>query len=116
MDSPEPVHAHPQSRDTNSSQNIERGGSGARVDVSDHGSKTLATIALVMSGVAFGAVAMYVILAAQIIDAKITAGAAQAEATAREARTTAKITEDKLVELRDHLNSKGMNIPKLDGH
>lgn len=111
----EPIHAHPQSRDIDSSVH----GNHApvqRVDHHDHGGKTLATVALIVACVAFGAVAMYVILAAQLIDAKIASGAAQAEATAREARTTAKVTEDKLYELRDQLNAKGMNLPKLDGH
>ena len=50
------------------------------------------------------------------IAAQIQAGAAQAEATAREARTEALVTKDKLEELRDALNAKGMKIPKLDGH
>jgi hypothetical protein len=113
------THAHAQSRDTDSSVH----GNSApvqRVDHHDHGSKTLAIIALVVAGVvsglALGCVIVFVILAPQLIDAKVEAGRAQSEATAREARTTAKMTEDKLVELRDHLNSKGMNIPKLDGH
>lgn len=85
-------------------------------EVHDHGSNVLAIVALVAACLALGAVSMYVILQAQIIDAKIQAGSAQAEATAREARTTAKVTDDKLVELRDALNAKGMNLPKLDGH
>jgi hypothetical protein len=41
---------------------------------------------------------------------------ASAEATAREARTEALVTKDKLEELRDALNAKGMKLPKLDGH
>lgn len=104
-------------RDRSPSESIEYNSAPVqRATFHESGGKTLAIIALVMSCVAFGAVAMYVILEAQLIDAKITAGAAQAEATAREARTTALVTKDKLEELREHLNSKGMNIPKLDGH
>lgn len=78
-----------------------------RVDAS-----ALSMIALMLSVAAI----VIVLMLPLIVDAKIQAGTAQAEATAREARTTAKMTEDKLVELRDALNAKGMNIPKLDGH
>lgn len=87
---------------------------GGDATVHDHGSKVLAIVALVAACIALGMVAMYVVLEAQIIDAKIAAGTAQAEATAKEARTTAKVTEDKLTELRDQLNSKGMNLPKMN--
>lgn len=87
-----------------------------RATFHESGGKTLAIIALIAACISLGAVSMYVILEAQLIDAKIKAGSAQAESTAKEARTTAKVTEDKLAELRDHLNSKGMNIPRLDGH
>lgn len=118
MREPESWHAHANSRDTHTdtSLHVGQGGSGSRAEVHDHGNKALAIVALVAACVALGMVTMYVILAAQLIDAKIAAGTAQAEATAREARTTAKVTEDKLYELRDALNSKGMNLPKLDGH
>lgn len=104
-------------RDRSPSETIEHNTAPVqRATFHDSGSKTLAIVALVAACIALGAVSMYVILEAQLIDAKIQAGAAQAEATAKEARTTAKVTEDKLYELRDHLNAKGMNIPKLDGH
>jgi hypothetical protein len=86
----------------------------------DHSSKTLAIVALVVAGalggLALGITITALVFGSTLIDSQIKAGAAQAEATAREARTTAKVTEDKLGELRDYLNSKGMNIPKLDGH
>jgi hypothetical protein len=78
--------------------------------------RTLSVVAIIFACLALGAIVMHAILYPQIVDAKIQAGAAAADATAREARTTAKVTDDKLTELRDHLNSKGMNIPKLDGH
>lgn len=96
---------------------VEQGGTSAINSTKvDGGGKTLATIALVASCIALGAVSMYVILEAQLIDSKIKAGVAAADQNAREARTTAKVTDDKLIELRDALNAKGMNIPKLDGH
>lgn len=117
---PNSVHAHPQSRDTHSDTSVHgnhapvaRGGD-ARVE--DHGGKILGLIALVAACIALGAVSMYVILESQLIDAKIKAGVAAAEQNAREARTTAKVTDDKLSELRDKLNAKGMNIPPLNGH
>lgn len=118
MTSLERLHAHAQSRDTrtDNSQRIQRGGTGSRAEVHDHGSKVTAYIALIMTGITLGMFMMYVLLIPQLLDAKIGAGAAQAEATAKEARSTAKVTEDKLGELRDALNSKGMNIPPLNGH
>lgn len=85
-------------------------------EIHDHGGKTLGIVALVAACIALGIVTMYVVLASQLIDAKIRAGVAAAEQNAREARSTAKVTEDKLAELRDKLNAKGMNIPPLDGH
>ena len=96
---------------------VEQGGTSAINSTKvDSGGKTLATIALVVACIAFGAVSMYVILEAQLIDAKIKAGVAEASQNAKEARTTAKVTDDKLTELRDKLNAKGMNIPSLNGH
>lgn len=88
----------------------------ARVDHHDSGSNALAIVALVAACIALGMVAMYVILQAQIIDAKIQAGAAQAEATAREARTNARVALDKVEDFRTKLAAKGIDIPALDGH
>lgn len=42
----EPVHAHPQSSDSDSSQKAERGGTNSRAEVNDHGSKQVGYIAL----------------------------------------------------------------------
>lgn len=91
---------------------VHTGEGGASALVTDHGSKTLATIALVLGSVSAGMLVMLALLAPLLL----AAAGANAEATAREARSTAKVTEDKLYELRDALNAKGMNLPKLDGH
>lgn len=87
-----------------------------RVDHHDHGGKVLAIVALVAACVALGMVAMYVILAAQLIDAKIQAGAARAEATAQEARSNARVALDKVEDFRTKLAAKGIDVPPLDGH
>jgi hypothetical protein len=96
---------------------------GGAATVNDRLGVYIAVVAVILSGIAVGyemaqssSRAEMRELQNQAIEARIQAGAAQAEATAREARTTAKTTEDKLYELRDALNAKGMNIPKLDGH
>jgi hypothetical protein len=108
-----PVHAHAQSRDSHEeitahpSATVNSNKTVIRFDAS-----ALAIVALI---IAVGAL-VAVLMQPSSTEAKIRAGTAQAEATAREARTTAKVTEDKLYELRDALNAKGMNLPKLDGH
>jgi hypothetical protein len=89
---------------------------GGNATVSDHGSKTLAIIALISSCVALGAVSMYVILQAQIIDSKIAAGAAKAEATSWAAKTDARVALDKVEDVRTKLAEKGIQIGPLDGH
>lgn len=96
---------------------------GATAGVFDSGGKSFGIVALVLALAALlilaynlGAEHKESELGPQVVDSKIAAGVAQAEATAREARTTAKVTEDKLTELRDALNAKGANLPKLDGH
>lgn len=107
-------HAHAQSRDTDESVRENTAPVQLmRLTISD---RTLSVVAIIFSCLALGAIIMHAILYPQIVDAKIEAGRAQAESTAKEARTTAKVTDDKLSELRDALNAKGMNLPKLDGH
>lgn len=98
----EPITAHPHSHQQINKFNLTQ--------------SAIAIIALTVGSLALGGLIVYMALAPQLIDSKIEAGKSQAEATAREARTTAKVTEDKLGELRDALNAKGMNLPKLDGH
>jgi hypothetical protein len=83
-------------------------------DVVDHGSKSLAVVALVAACLALGAVSMYVILAAQIVDAKIQAGSAKAETLANESRVNARVSLDEVERIRLQLASKGIYIPKAD--
>ena len=92
-------------------------------EIHDRTGLYIAIIALLVAGMALGFQISKSMNESEIrrlqeanITAQIAAGAAQAERTAAEARSTAKVTEDKLSELRDALNAKGMNIPKLDGH
>jgi hypothetical protein len=106
-----PIHAHAQSRDTDSSVH----GNHApvqRVDHHDHGNKALAIVALVAACVALGMVTMYVILAAQIIDAKIQAGTALAEVTAARARTDSRVALDEIERMRTSLAAKGIIVAK----
>lgn len=83
-----------------------------RVDHHDHGNKTLAIIALVAACIALGAVAVYVILAAQLIDAKIQSGGADARAEAHVARVDARVAIDEVERIRTQLAAKGINLPK----
>lgn len=109
-------HTHDERKDCpDQSQTPAAGASANRIDIKID-ANALSIIALMLAVAAIVIVISQAITGPRIVDARIQAGAAAADATAREARTTAKMTEDKLVELRDHLNSKGMNIPKLDGH
>lgn len=98
-----------------------------KTTVEDHGSKTVGLVALIIGSVALGAVLVAIPLVLLLMDSRTETVAASvrasvqeqisdANSTAKEARSTAKVTEDKLYELRDALNSKGMNLPKLDGH
>lgn len=50
------------------------------------------------------------------IDAKIQAGIADANATARLARAEASVARDKVEDLRVELGKKGIAVPALDGH
>jgi uncharacterized protein HemX len=87
--------------------------SAANASYSDHGSKATATVALVAACIALGAVAMYVAMSGQLIDAKILAGSANAMATANQARTDARLAleqknEDRtrMAVLEDRLNQR----------
>lgn len=77
-------------------------------NVNDSGSKTLAIIALVAACIALGAVCMYVILAGQIIESKIQAGAAKSEAVANQARVDARVSLDEVQRMRSRLEAKGI--------
>lgn len=112
MTSPERVHTHAQSRDTriDNSQRVEPGGSGARAEVNDNGSKVTAYIALIMTGVTLGMFIMYVLLTPQILDAKIAAGAADAKAEANAAKVNARVALEKVESIKNQLATKGIVI------
>jgi hypothetical protein len=86
--------------------------SAATANVSDHGSKTLATVALVIGAVAVGMIVMLALLAPLLLNA----AGAKAEATAHVARTQALVALDKVEDLRVKLAAKGIDLPPLDGH
>lgn len=88
----------------------------AVASLTDRTALYIAIIAMVLSALCLGLFLMQTFLMPQIIEARVEAGMAEANRTALEARSTAKVTADKLTELRDALNAKGMNLPKLDGH
>lgn len=83
-----------------------------RATFHDSGSKMLAVIALVAACLALGAVSMYVILAAQIIDAKIEAGTASANSTANVARVDARYALAEVEHMRTELAANGIKVSK----
>lgn len=108
---------------TDKSQRTAQGGSSSRVDVSDHNSKTLATIALIIAcilpSLALGALAIYIALSPQIIDAKIAAASAQinasvadrvatAQATAQAGKEHARIALDEVQRSNAQLEARGL--------
>jgi hypothetical protein len=86
--------------------------SAATANVSDHGSKALATVALVLGAAAAGMIIMLALLAPILLNA----AGAKAEATAHLARTQALVALDKVEDMRTKLAAKGIDVPPLDGH
>jgi hypothetical protein len=84
--------------------------SAANASYTDHGSKVLGIVALVSSCVSLGAVAMYVILASQLIDSKIQAGIAKSEQTSHAAETNARVALDKVQNIKVELAKRGITI------
>jgi len=93
-----------------------------RVDHHDHGNKALAIVALVAACFALGMVSMYVITAAQLIDAKIAKGNAEvtaslqqqiahAQETAQAAKEHARVALDKVEQTQVQLGAKGLIQP-----
>lgn len=96
MTSPDfPIHAHPQSRDSDTSQKIDQGGTQSRAEVHDHGSKTTSTVALILAAVALGAVLMV----PYIMAARMDATANESRKAEREARVMQERWSDLKVEL-----------------
>ena len=77
--------------------------------------RTLSVVAIIFACLALGAIVMHAILYPQIVDAKIAAGVARAEATAHSAETHARVALDKVEDFRAKLAEKGIKI-ETDGH
>lgn len=101
--------------------------SGGNATIHDRTALYVSIFSMVLSALCLGLFLMQTFLMPQIIDSKVAAGVAsaragmeqqvaQAQATSNLYRTEALITKDKLEELRNKLNEKGMKIPTLDGH
>lgn len=93
----------------------------AKVDQTDHGSKTMAIIALVFAGlaIALGTAAFVIVLmqmsfAQQVLDAKITAGVAKSAEEAHQANVRTQLTERDLSIVREALQKKGIDLPPKD--
>lgn len=87
----------------------ERGG--ATANVSDHGSKSTATIALILSSLSLGILLAVIPLGVMLMDAKVTAGTAKAEATAQTAKEHARVALDKVEQTQVQLGAKGLVQP-----
>lgn len=74
----------------------------------------LGIVALIFAALALGAVIMQAIKDPQILDAKIQAGIAGANATSHAADTNARVALDKVEDVRTSL--KAANIKIADGH
>lgn len=103
-----------------------------RVEHNDHGSKTLATIALVIASVLLGGFVIYLVMSQQALareeslrqqnraleqqaaQAEIRAGAAEAEAVSHRARVDSRVALDEVERMRTGLASRGINIPKQE--
>jgi hypothetical protein len=88
----------------------------ANATIHDRTSLYLAIVAMVLSALCLGLFLMQTFLMPQIIDAKVAAGMAQAQATAVTANQHARVALDKVEDFRTKLAAKGIDVPPLDGH
>ena len=79
--------------------------------VHDHGSKAHALAALIIGSVSFGGLLLAIPLLILLMDAKVTAGAAKAEATAQTAKEHARVALDKIEQTQVQLGAKGLVQP-----
>lgn len=100
------------------SQRSAEGGTNSRAEINDHGSKTLATIALIIAcilpSLALGISVTYILLAPMLIDAKVQAGIAKSAEEAHAANVKAQLTERDLTIVREALQKKGIDLPPKD--
>jgi hypothetical protein len=121
MSTPEPGTSI--AREAPHTDNSVRGAERANVNVLTISDRSLSIVAIIFSTAAITALLMFIVMSARqesqtarVVDAKIEAGVAQAEATAREARTHARVALDKVEDFRTKLAAKGIDVPPLDGH
>lgn len=89
------------------SQRIGRGGAGARAEVNDHGSKTLATIAVIAGSMALGGLLVGLPLGLVLVDSRIEARMAPAASEAHLAETHALLATDRMMRTRAELEARG---------
>jgi hypothetical protein len=89
---------------------------GGSATIHDRTALYISIFAMVLSALCLGLFLMQTFLMPQIIDAKIQAGSAKAEAVANEARTNARVALDKVEDIRPKLAEQGIKIKPLDGH
>jgi hypothetical protein len=107
---------HQVRRENSPDHSIHADGSVATATIHDRTSLYLAIIAMVLSALCLGLFLMQTFLMPQIIDAKVAAGMAQAQATAVTANQHARVALDKVEDFRTKLAAKGIDVPPLDGH
>lgn len=88
-------------------------GSGAYINV---GAGAWLIALTVVASVSLTALILMLAYGPSYIDAKVQAGIAEANATAKLARTEASVARDKVEDLRVKLAAKGIDLPPLDGH
>lgn len=71
---------------------------------------------IVLTSVSLTALLLLLAYAPSYIDAKVQAGIADANATAKLARAEASVAKDKVEDLRVELARKGIHVGPLDGH
>lgn len=103
LETPQRDHNHPQSKDTDESIR-DNTAPVQSVKFSERASLTLSVVALALAGIAIGVL----IMMPALIDAKVQAGIAKAEATSHAADTNARVAIDKVEEVRVQLAAKGI--------
>jgi hypothetical protein len=78
------------------------------------GDRTLSILAMILATLVLGALVMLVFQLSSLIDAKIQAGSAKAEAEAHVARVDARYALAEVENMRTQLAARGITIPKAN--
>jgi hypothetical protein len=105
---------HPEHHGSDNSQTAAPNSVQGRTGDINIADRALSVVAIIFSCLALGAIVMHAILYPQIIDAKIQAGIAKAEATSHAADTNARVALDEVERMREALGRQHINIPKHD--